>query len=457
MPCPRSKLPVVPGHAAGRPKEATASCWVTSCNRHCPPPSLLPRVQCCAAAVMYAVLLQGLLPLSRRTVLTARLVCKRWQESLSQDIKQITLPYDAWGTTSQSSSSSARLASSSAAVDQTGWRTAATAAAAALAAVRDEVGLDEAAEAGAPRPKRARNSKASNAQQAQAAAAAASILPGSSLQQIQQHLEVPELQQEQGAAGATATATKLQDSQPIEPSPAAAQQAGAAGQPVPPAAGASRPADQQQQAGQQAHPLLQLPASFPACTQVTLSNKRSPWYDPGAPSGSAAVAEAVTLLGQLPKLDSLCVQGYMPAADWQPLLSALAGPRQQQEQQQELQVDQHAEGMDAGFRVDPSTATDAMASDASARDQPQQTPMPQLKQQQLFLRARLVTLDLQSLELPPPLLLEAVLAGLQGLRTLNLHASMESILEVRLCSGCFEQVPVVLLLSVNLRMCATHS
>jgi hypothetical protein len=41
-----------------------------------------------------------------------------------------------------------------------------------------------------------------------------------------------------------------------------------------------------------------------------------------------------------------------------------------------------------------------------------------------------VTLDLQSLELPPPLLLEAALSGLRGLRQLTLHASMESILEV---------------------------
>jgi hypothetical protein len=142
------------------------------------------------------------------------------------------------------------------------------------------------------------------------------------------------------------------------------------------------------------------------------------------------VAEAVTLLGQLPKLDSLCVQGYMPAADWQPLLSALAGPRQQQEQQQDLQAGQHdAESMDTGLQAALTTATDAMAVDAPAHDQQQRTQMPQ--QQQLSLRTRLVTLDLQSLELPPPLLLEAVLGGLQGLRCLNLHASMESILEVR--------------------------
>jgi hypothetical protein len=42
-----------------------------------------------------------------------------------------------------------------------------------------------------------------------------------------------------------------------------------------------------------------------------------------------------------------------------------------------------------------------------------------------------VALDLQFLELPPPLLLEAALGGLRGLRQLTLHASMESILEVR--------------------------
>lgn len=60
-----------------------------------------------------------------------------------------------------------------------------------------------------------------------------------------------------------------------------------------------------------------------------------------------------------------------------------------------------------------------------------------LPQQQLSLCSRLVTLDLQALELPPPLLLEAVLLGLQGLRCLRLHASMESILEVSSRCSCW--------------------
>jgi hypothetical protein len=377
-------------------------------------------------------------------VLTARLVCKHWQHSLSQDIRQVTLPYDAWGTTSQSSSS-ARLASSSV-LDQTGWRTAATAAAAALAAGRGEVDLDEAAEAeGTPRPKCARNSKVSSAQQAEAAgaaaaAAAASILPSSSAQQVHEQLDVrAELQEEQAAV--SGPVTKAQDSQPNQLPSTVAQQAGQPAQtPADVASKTVKQQHQQQQPAQQAHPLLQLSVSFPACTQVTLSNKRSSWYDSGAPCGSAAVAEAVTLLGQLPKLESLCVQGYMTAADWQPLLSALAGPRQQQEQeqlQQDLQAGQHdAESMGTRVQAGYSTAVDAMAVDDPAHQQ-QQKQVAQQLQQQLSLRTQLVMLDLQSLQLPPPLLLEAVLGGLQGLRCLHLHASMESILEVRSSSDCF--------------------
>jgi hypothetical protein len=64
------------------------------------------------------------------------------------------------------------------------------------------------------------------------------------------------------------------------------------------------------------------------------------------------------------------------------------------------------------------------------------SPQQQQQQQQLSLCSRLISLDLQALELPQRLLLEAVLLGLRGLRCLRLHASMESILEVSSWPRC---------------------
>lgn len=184
--------------------------------------------------------------------------------------------------------------------------------------------------------------------------------------------------------------------------------------------------------GGDVHPLQLVSGSFPACRYVTLSNRRSVLYDPQAPCGAAAIHQAVALLGQLPKLDSLCVQGYMPAGDWQPLLSALAASNQHPQEQQDA------------MQIDPAPAAAAMSlPDADAKQYPQQEqgtlqqqqpavalPTHQPLQQELSLCTRLASLDLQALELPPPMLLESVLAGLPGLRSLTLHASMESIVEV---------------------------
>jgi hypothetical protein len=122
----------------------------------------------------------------------------------------------------------------------------------------------------------------------------------------------------------------------------------------------------------------------------------------------------------------------MPSGDWQPLLSALAATTQQQQPQEQQDGAAHQQD---GMQVDLAAGTEQHPQQEQETLQQQQQPAVALPAQQplrqeLSLCTRLACLDLQALELPPPLLLESVLTGLPGLRSLTLHASMESIVEV---------------------------
>jgi len=366
--------------------------------------------------------MQGLLPLPQRTLLTARLVCQHWRDSLSQDISHLSLPYDAWGTfssSSGSSSSSARLANHQA-PEQTGWRSAATAA---MAAVRQAAGNEEAeadATLAAPCRKQQgnRSSKgiktATNTLDADADSGGGfgmdeSCRTDDATQQQQQ-------QQHQPLQSSDADMLDALGPPHLQQGPADTAAAGAAASKL----------EQQQQL----HPLHQLPTSLPALTHITLNNRRSAWFNPQAACGAAAVAATVALLSQLPQLHTLTVQGYMTGTDWQPLLAEMAGPQHAQSEQQQQQLElgscvEAAQETQQGSEVQQHGAQQQLVSNA----------------QQLGLCTQLVCLDLQQLELPPPLLLESVLLRLVGLKSLKVHASIDSILEVReirsqLCDVC---------------------
>lgn len=392
------------------------------------------------SSFLLAATAQGLLPLPLRSVLTARLVCQHWKQRLSTDITHITFPYDAWATaSSNNANNSAQQPGFLAAVlqDQTGWRSAATAAAAALAAAcEDDETQHEGGQAVASaghNNKRKQQRGGSSSSHTQAAGTNAASVGGAGV-----HASSPP--QQHTADVAVANTAAVQDAvgettRQAAPPPAGAGAGAGAG-----AAVASAASQQQQQ-----HPLQHLSSSLPAVTHITLSNRRSAWYNPQAPCGAAVIATAVQLMGRLPRLHSLSVQGYLAAADWTPLLPALAGPQQQHQQQQVQQQEEEGEdGIAHGQQQDTAAAAAAIDVDttalqqaaAQASNQHQQAQQQEQYEQQLVplqqlpLRTQLVSLDLESLELPPPLLLELLLGGLSGLRSLRLHASMESILEV---------------------------
>jgi hypothetical protein len=202
-----------------------------------------------------------------------------------------------------------------------------------------------------------------------------------------------------------------------EPSTSPATTAAAAANLSPAAAAAAAvPSPARMAAGKQpssnrCHPLQKLPASFPYVTKVTLQcRSRSSSASERALPAAHALAASLQLLGQLPKLQAVLLQGSLPRPMWQPLLAGL----QQQQQQQQDEASGQATPVD--------------------RSQPAEE-QHQLRLQQLprgssssssGLQQKLVCLQLVGCDLPPAVVLEGLLGCLRSLRELLLHASIKS-------------------------------
>lgn len=112
------------------------------------------------------------------------------------------------------------------------------------------------------------------------------------------------------------------------------------------------------------------------------------------------LAASLQLLGQLPKLQAVLLQGSLPRPMWQPLLAGL-----QQQQQQDQAAVQPAEQQQLQQR--PQQLPGSVSSSSS-------------------LRQKLVCLQLVGCDLPPAVVLEGLLGCLGSLRELLLHASIKS-------------------------------
>lgn len=149
------------------------------------------------------------------------------------------------------------------------------------------------------------------------------------------------------------------------------------------------------------HPLQQLPSSFPYVTKVTLQcRSRSSSASERALPAAHVLAASLQLLGQLPKLQAVLLQGSLPRPMWQPLLAGL-----QQQQQQDQAAVQPAEQQQLQQR--PQQLPGSVSSSSS-------------------LRQKLVCLQLVGCDLPPAVVLEGLLGCLGSLRELLLHASIKS-------------------------------
>jgi hypothetical protein len=214
-----------------------------------------------------------------------------------------------------------------------------------------------------------------------------------------------------GTAAATAAAA-------VSPSPAAAVAAS------PAQVRASQQQQQQQASFARQHPLQHLPASCPYVTKVTLQcRSRSSSASERALPAADVLAASLQLLGELPKLQTVLLQGSLPRPMWQPLLAGLQQQQGLQDgdaAQQQAQISgaepalqqQQVHGLPLGIRSSSSGSS---------------------------LQQKLVCLQLVGCDLPPAVVLEGLLGCLGGLRELLLHASIKSpALQVR---------PLMLLLS----------
>jgi hypothetical protein len=119
------------------------------------------------------------------------------------------------------------------------------------------------------------------------------------------------------------------------------------------------------------------------------------------------LAASLQLLGELPKLHTVLLQGSLPRPMWQPLLAGL--------QQQEVQED---------------GAVQIAGTELASRQQQQQqrngSPHGISSSSSSSLQQKLVCLQLVGCDLPPAVVLEGLLGCLGGLRELLLHASIKS-------------------------------
>ncbi|KAF8058338.1 RBP47C' [Scenedesmus sp. PABB004] len=299
------------------------------------------------------LMVQGLLPLPRRSLLTSRGVCQHWRRAVGALQTHLALPSDAWAG-GGSSAAAGRRGKRLATLDADDAAADGEDEGAEAAAVDSEdgdfvpvvvPGMARAAQRWLKQQQRKQAAAAREAQQQApkrrraakpdaGAAAAGAPAAGPGGDGPPEQLEREAEQQQGAAAGVGAPAAVADGSDPPRDGADEQQQGAESGWQLQDAEqlhGAEQQSPEQQAPEQptqrqRRHALASLPGSFPCVQEVTLLCRGS---GAGIGGGSAsthaerALAESVALLAQLPRLQALTFSGWLRALTWRPVAAAL--------------------------------------------------------------------------------------------------------------------------------------